>query len=283
MQRYLNENDTIGEIRQALRHPIGKSYLWVLVEGPTDQKLYAKLIDGNNTKVEMVHGGGVKRLRNSMSILIAETQQIIGIRDADFLHLNNQSETINELFLTDVHDAEMMMLLCDTVFEAVVAEYFSKALSDFPLLRERLLASLAFLGGIRWLNSTESLKLNFDSGLANFYDAENLEIDRPNCIQEIEKCSVNKQRTIQESEIDDRIANISDHYNLCNGHDFERAFALHVTAKSRSSESKSKGVSHEDIGKALRLAYRKNDFETTKLYTNLKNWEASVGHQLFSN
>ena len=67
MQRYLNEIDTVGEIRQARRHPIGKNYLWVLVEGITDKKLYAKLIDGNNTKVEMVHGG-VENLRKALSI-----------------------------------------------------------------------------------------------------------------------------------------------------------------------------------------------------------------------
>ena len=106
MQQHLDENDTIGEIRQARRHPIGKNYLWVLVEGITDQKLYAKLIDGNNTKVEMVPGKtkGIEHLRNALLILTKETDKVIGIRDADFLHLDEQQETIDCLFLTDAHD-----------------------------------------------------------------------------------------------------------------------------------------------------------------------------------
>lgn len=71
MRQYLNENDTVGGIRQARRHPTGRNYLWVLVEGITDQKLYAELIDGEYTKVEMVHGGGINNLRRALIRLVA--------------------------------------------------------------------------------------------------------------------------------------------------------------------------------------------------------------------
>jgi hypothetical protein len=277
MRQYLNENDTIGEIRQARRHPTGKNYLWVLVEGITDQKLYAELVDGENIQVEMVHGGGIKNLRDVLAILIEETNRVIGIRDADFLHLNNEQEMIAQLFLTDTHDTEMTLIACDAIFKKVVAEYLSSERNEFNSLRHRLLISLTFLSGIRWLNNIEDIGLNFDVlGLANFYDASNLTLDKTKCIKEIETRSRNKKRTIQIEEVELKIENISDYYNLCNGHDAVKALALHITAVNGG-----KGIKDDEIARALRIAYRKEDFTTTTLYENLKNWELQTGYILF--
>jgi hypothetical protein len=276
MRKSLDEYSTINTIRLELRHPAAKNYLWVLVEGETDQKLYTKLIDGKNTKVDMVHGG-VESLRKALSILILETKQIIGIRDADFLHLDNQAETIARLFLTDAHDAEMMLLSCNTVFESIVAEHLPLKRTCFEDFRRELLASLVFLAGIRWLNDTDNLEFNFKGlDFSKFYDAIQLTLDKTNCIQTIENRSPNKRSSIQINEVDQKIAGFSDHYNLCNGHDVEKAFALHVTT------NKSKGIKDTDIGKALRIAYRKEDFATTKLFGHLKDWEVQTGQLLFS-
>ena len=280
MRKYLDENSTINTIRLELRHPIGKNYLWILVEGETDQKLYAKLINGGNTKVERVHGG-VEQLRKAISILILETNQILGIRDADFLHLDNKQETIDCLFLTDAHDGEMMLLSCDTAFESIVAEYLPDKRVDFKNFRHKLLVSLEFLSGIRWLNNTENLELNFKGiGLDNFYDAIELTLNKIKCIQEIENRSTTKKRSIQQEEIDLKISDISDYYNLCNGHDVEKAFAQHVTIVNKSVRN-TKGIKDTDIGKALRIAYRKEDFKTTNLYAILRNWEVQTGYVLF--
>ena len=278
MRQHLDENSKINEIRLELRHPTGKKYFWVLVEGETDQKLFAKLIDGINTRVEMVHGGGVEPLRRTMSVLIQETKQVIGIRDADFLHLDQQQETINFLFLTDVHDAEMMILSCDAAFKSVVAEYLASSLTDFYLLRKKILESIAFLGVIRWINNSESLELNFKGlSLAAFIDPIKLILDKQGCIQEIENRSPNKKRAVQEQEIDAKLVGILDYYNLCNGHDFEKALALHITKKTIGK----KGINDEDIGKSLRIAFRRQDFEATELYASLKQWEEQTGYALF--
>lgn len=243
MRQYLDKNDTVGEIRQARKHPIGKNYLWVLVEGLSDQKLYAKLIDGHNTKVEMVNGGGKNELRDALLILIAETNRVVGIRDADFLHLDRQQENIPVLFLTDVHDAEMMLLSCDVAFQQVVAEFLPSMRTDFNELRNSLLFSLVFISGIRWINNTEDLGLNFNGiGLANFYDANNLLINKHQCLHDVETRSPNKRRTLDVAEIDSKIAGISDFFNLSNGHDVLKAFSLHVTAKG------SRGIKSDELG-----------------------------------
>ena len=274
MRQHLSEQDTIGEIHRARRHPTGKNYIWILVEGITDQRLYAKLIDGQNTKVEMVHGG-VEKLREVLVILTQETKQVLGIRDADFLHLNNEQEIVDNLFLTDMHDSEMMMLSCDTTFQSIVAEYIPSKRNSFSDLRTEILISLSFLSGIRWINAIECLELNFKSGLAIFYNSESLVIDKQKCITEIETCSPNKRRSLNIAEIDSKISMISDYYNLCNGHDFESAFALHATKITVNS------IKDKNVGEALRLSYRKEDFALTALYASLKNWEQQTGYDLF--
>ncbi|MFM8332504.1 MAG: DUF4435 domain-containing protein [Candidatus Methylumidiphilus sp.] len=283
MRQYLNENAKINEIRLELRHPATKNHIWVLVEGETDQKLYAKLLDGCNTKVERVHGGkdeggGIIPLRTAVDILSKETRQVIGIRDADFLHLDNTQETIRHLFLTDFHDAEMTMLFCDVTFESLVAEYLESKRTECNTLRQQILHAIAFLGVVRWINNIESLGLNFKGiNFSAFFDSAFLHIHKHNCIQEIVRRSPHKKRIIQAQEIENRLTTISDYYTLCNGHDFEKAFALHVTANSPST----KGVKDDDIGRALRIAYRKQDFEQTKLYASLKLWERETGYALF--
>jgi hypothetical protein len=277
MRQHLSEQDTIGEIHRARRHPTGKNYLWILVEGITDQKLYAKLIDGKNTKVEMVHGGGIKNLRDVVAILIRETDRVIGIRDADFLHLDNKQETISNLFLTDCHDAEMTLLSCNIVFQYLIAEYLPEKRTEFDNLRNSLLISLAFLSGIRWINDAEDLGLNFDGlSLNNFYNAVNLILNKAKCIQEIETRSPKKKRTLNAEEIESKISETNDYYNLNNGHDVVKAFALHVTAINGG-----KGIKDDEIARTLRIAYRKEDFALTALYASLKNWEKQAGYELF--
>lgn len=275
MQKHLSEIDTIGEIRQSSRHPIGKTYVWVLVEGITDQKLYSKLLDCETTKVEIVQGGGIKPLRDAMKVLVNENDRVVGIRDADFLHIDNQQEMIGRLFVTDTHDAEMLMLACDTVFQHLLREHIPSESSQFNILREKLLGSLAFVGGIRWLDHLEGLGLKFkDIGLGDFYDAANLELNKARCIQNVEARSPNKKRSIQEQEINHKISGVTDYFNLCNGHDVVKGLALYITAKSKN------GVKSLELERALRIAYRKEDFATTGLYLELKKWQNTSGQQL---
>ncbi len=111
LKKYLAKSDVVNSIRLQLRHPSGVNKVWVIVEGETDQKLYSKLIDGHHVEIEIAHGG-LNSLLLSVSELLRETDRILGIRDADFLHLEGKKETAENIFLTDFHDAEMMMISC---------------------------------------------------------------------------------------------------------------------------------------------------------------------------
>ncbi|HAO23435.1 MAG: hypothetical protein BWK80_13975 [Desulfobacteraceae bacterium IS3] len=282
MKSHVNENIVVGSIRQQLRHPSGLDKIWIIVEGIDDHKLFSKLIDGHHVKIEFnPNGGGKVPLEKAVSDLLKETNRILGIRDADFLYLEGKKETAKNIFLTDFHDAEMMIISCDNACHAVVAEYLREEKEPCSL-REKILKSISFIGGVRWINisdgltSCESLGLNFDGlGLGKFYDGTVLVLDEGKCLNEIMKRSPNKKKEISKEDVRLKIQNISDFLNLCNGHDFQKAFASYVNSKSN------KGINDVEIGKAFRIAYRFTDFQKTNLYNQLKQWSDNQSMPLF--
>jgi len=279
LKSHVNENDVAGSIRQQLRHPSGADKVWIIVEGETDQKLFSKLIDGPHVKFEFNPSGwGKAPLLRTVSELLKETDSVLGIRDADFLHLEGKKETAENIFLTDFHDSEMMIVSCDNAFHSVTAEYANKE-KDASAFRKKLLKSIVFISGLRWINDAEGLALNFNGlGFGSFYDGESVVLDEKNCLKEVMKRSPGKKKEISEEDVSSKIKNISDLLNLlnlCNGHDFQRAFALCVSCNSK------KGVNDVEIGKAFRVAYRFEDFQKSDLYRQLKKWSDRKAKVLF--
>lgn len=276
MKEYLDENDTVNSIRLQLRHHAGIDKVWILVEGETDQKLFSKLINGDRVEVEISHGG-VNCLLNIVSVLVKETNRILGIRDADFLHLEGKTENHKNIFLTDFHDAEMMIISCDDAYNAVTAEYLN---GENKVVRKKILKSVAFIGGLRWLNETENLELNFKNlGFGDCYNQHSL-LDEEKCLNIVMRRSPQKKKEISIEDVRTKIKKIKrikDLLNLCNGHDFQKVFALYVNFNSNST----KNVNDTDIGKIFRVAYRFEDFQKSDLYRQLIEWADSNSMTIF--
>ncbi len=269
LQNSQTSESFIDTIRLSLRHPTGHKKYWILVEGETDQKLYKKLIDGDKTQVKAVSPKGIVSLRSILKTLLAESteslqpiKRVLGIRDADFLHLDGQQESQANLFITDFHDAEMMMIACDETFKSWVSEYLSEELDNFEQLRHQFLQSLVFLSGLRWLNHREDLTLKVDG----FYDETCLNSnrqDRQECIDKLAKRSPNRKREVCVEEIDKLVAEVTDYYNLCNGHNMENLMSRRVPGNYNAKQ----------VGTSLRLAYHKHNFATTQLHQSLIKWQ----------
>ncbi|GBC64137.1 DUF4435 domain-containing protein [Desulfonema ishimotonii] len=278
LKSYVDENIVVGSIRQQLRHPSGADKVWIIVEGETDQKLFSKLIDGPHVKFEFnPNGWGKIPLMKTVSELLKETNCILGIRDADFLHLKGKKESAENIFLTDFHDSEMMIISCDKAFYSVISEYESEE-NDAIIFREKLLRSIAFISGLRWINDSEGLELNFNGlGFGVFYDGQTVVLDEKKCLYKVMKRSPKKKMNISEEDVKSKIKDVSDLLNLCNGHDFQKAFALCVSCNSK------RGVNDVEIGKAFRLAYRFEDFQKSDLYRQLREWSDAQEKVLFKN
>ncbi len=93
--------EKLNELRLDILHPNSRGFTFVLVEGESDIKLFRKLFDLEKCKVENVPGGNHK-LEECVETLLLEHSLIIAIRDADFIHLDQDNQYLkNNIFLTD--------------------------------------------------------------------------------------------------------------------------------------------------------------------------------------
>lgn len=282
MRTLLDINDKLNEIRLELRNTGGNRKIWVIVEGVSDVRLYRKLLDGPYVQIEEVPGGceNITSLVDQISTL---TDRVIGIRDADFIHLTGSSFDEKRIFLTDGHDAEVMMLISDETMRALCSEYHPSVFQKYQEFRERLFQSVKFYGGVRYFESVNRFELKFKGlGLSPFFDASNLELNRKKCVDIINKRSDSKTREFTVEEVEALIADKTDLYNVCCGHDVTAAFALFVSGFHTNEAGKKKGVSHEHIESFLRGAYGKREFQKTVLYEQLIEWQDRTSWSLFT-
>ena len=278
LQEAHNATHVINSIRLEYRSPSGRNGIWVLVEGDGDVSLFKKLLSAADLRVNSVPGG-VDQLRIAVGHSDMQAMgRVIGIRDADFLHLDGKTESVNNLFLTDFHDAEMMLAANDEAFHALVCEHLPRRSSASQDVRGELLESLKFLGGLRWLNDTEDLSLNFRGlSLGKFFDGGNLQLDEAECLDDVHARSPGKRCRVSIAEVSAKLVGVDDLLDLCNGHDFEKAFAAHA-----KTQSKRKAIKSNVVGSSLRLAYGLEHFQQTELYGTLMRWQETSSHRLFA-
>ena len=117
----------VETIRQNIQHPNHRDVI-IVVEGEDDEKALKKFF--NMQAVEFLCTGNCLKVKNSMCIVSTDEQLkdcVIGIKDADFDHINKISHNIANLMLTDTHDMETMMLtskVCQCIcWETIKEEY----------------------------------------------------------------------------------------------------------------------------------------------------------------
>lgn len=166
-------SDKLTELRMDMKHDKNIGRVFVLVEGDSDVRLYQKIFRQNTCKIEGVPGG-----KEQLAIVLRELNTVFtlvfGIRDADFLHLEAKSSPLSNLFLTDYHDLEIMLINSDTAFSAVVYEFVPvEKQENHADLRKKFLNALKFLSYLRWYNEMNNGELNFKGlNLGDIFDVK---------------------------------------------------------------------------------------------------------------
>lgn len=168
--------DKLNELRLDISHPNSNRINFIFVEGDSDIKLFRKLFDLEKCKVELIPGGKFK-LEECVSTLVPIHSLVIGIRDADFLHLGSSQYSEINMFLTDYHDIELTMLSQNDVLSALIFEYTKIPQSEHLEFRNNILKSIEMISYLKWLNDKDNLKLDFSSGFQDLLSFTNFEID----------------------------------------------------------------------------------------------------------
>jgi hypothetical protein len=268
-----NISSKLAEIRLSINHPQNQDKVFVLLEGRTDIKLFRKIFSHKFTDTTALDGKD--KLVEALTILHSENfRQVIGIKDADFEHLENIIN-IDNLFLTDYHDMEIEMIESDAL-KSVIDEFSTdECYSDLSnQLRQNIYDIALEIGYIRWYSEQKN-------GLFNFKQIPfNNLVSYKNC-----KISFNQQEFIAlllnqlKSDDSDILADITilknistDRLQICNGHDLTLLISNYFTTGN---------INQNKIEEALRLSYHFQYFKNTNLFQNLKSWAELNGYNFF--
>lgn len=166
----------------------------IIVEGGSDVSAYFNFIEQKECK--LIPAYGKDNAINALKLLEKEKfKGVLAITDADLLHLEGIAPDSSNLFFTDTHDLETMILRTDIldkfIFEFVDADKVKKF--DKPI-RIKLIENSLVLGYFRWINSAfkEDLNLDFrDLPFGRFIDQEKFKVALNNLIDEVKLKSDN--------------------------------------------------------------------------------------------
>ncbi|MFV5477354.1 hypothetical protein VXQ12_18605 [Acinetobacter baumannii] len=272
MRQYLESTDVINSIKLLLKHPFYSDKLILVVEGTSDIRFFRSIFDYENIKLESIDGK--KNLLLAMEELVnSHKGKIISICDADFDHIEDLEHQRNkfDIYLTDYHDSEVMMLKSGSLFSFIDEyskdEYLLSLKSE--LLNNVFNASKA-LGILRYINYKYNMKLSFKKlNFSQFIKVNLLEVELN--VETLVDILISRSSNFSQSKKE-----IFDHYysflkndyvdeQINCGHDLTNIIACVFRQKEISLET---NMDTKKIETALRLAYQKDFFKNTKLYKN---------------
>jgi hypothetical protein len=251
--------------------------VFLIVEGHSDKLIYERLV--NKQEVRVTIASGKNNAIKALSILEKEDnfRRVVAVIDADFSRIEQQILDSNNLFLTDEHDLEMM-LIKSAAFDKLLKERGSeekiKAFTED--IRETLLKLGQEIGKLRWLSLRNKLDLKFEGlNFKNFIDQKNLSINIDKLIISIKNNS--QKLSLDEQQIKQDLSVISDEnhdpWQLCCGHDFIGILAIALCKVLGTWNAND--VKTEVLERELRLAYELSYFYQTQIYQLMINWQSN--------
>lgn len=285
MKGYLNATRLITKLKMLRSGKKSKSF--IVVEGVTDLRLYSKFVDESSCQIIIADS------KQNVKACIAACNEeaiegIVGIVDADFSHMEHTEEEIPNLYLTDAHDLECM-LLNSPAYEDIVKEYVNiNKYARFEgrmqnRVKQILLQSAAVMGYLRWCSLKENLGLNFSLlEFELFIDPHTLEINIESFVKQV----LIRSRKINAIEVSTLVNKINtlelreeEMWQICCGHDLIEILAIGFV--NIFGDYNAKNLFAGQLEGSFRLAYTESYFKMTNLYKSLMGWQNNCNYSIF--
>lgn len=303
-QSHITPSRIYDEIKMIKNRP------FLLVEGESDVDFFVKFIDTNKCSIKATFGNPNLIAIFDMIKKNGDDVTVLGVIDADFRRIDGNLPTYDNIFLTDTHDLETMIMQSDAL-ELVANKFCRKKyiltqkddeLKDTvaqkeaflqarkQTLREFLTALVLPIAYFKYLSDTKSYAFKFKRNpldkkderpdYKKFIDKEKMVLDKEKMIQEIKNCSENglKSRAIPNLQIISEMEEIAqklasfDVWEVCNGHHITNILSVSfMVALSKYNPT----IDSKEIENELITNYDSMYFRNTNLYKSLKNWEAT--------
>lgn len=251
----------------------------LIVEGGTDERFWRSHV-GRGCRVHPLHPG---EGREHAIAEVATAQRegrpyVIAVLDADFDRVHGTLPDGPNLFFTDAHDLETMLILSPAL-EKVLHEHGSVAKIEAlgRSVREHLLELGLHLGRFRLLNQRDGLRLSFrklkgsEFSFPKYEDAvspKTWAIDLGALITAVLNFSNRHGAPVSEIRAGIDRMPATPIGQLCNGHDLLLLLVIGLRSKIGS-----KNIAVEDLSGHLRMAYEFAWLAQTELGRALRRWE----------
>lgn len=273
----LTPNSVVARVGMILSHPIYKKRVLVVVEGNDDKKIYGRMFD--NGTVDIYPLGSCNNFDSLLKTLNPKFYpRLAVIKDADFEHIVGYEYVYPNLFRTDTHDAETMMMT-DAFYEVMKMEFLD---GDDTLLKNMMIVHDEMLP-LSWLKlSCKDMKRLINFGVFSTYKF--YQGDSPADIGKITKILNQIPENVatgvpSEAEVNavkDKYGKINNN-QLNNGHDLCSGFAYkYKVLKGGKSE-----LNIDTMERVLRTAYTMAQFADTQLYESMYAWAEKEGLNIF--
>lgn len=285
-------------------YPTLKKKIFVITEGPYDYEFYSRFFSGDICEIRFANSK-----KNVISILnkINEnmpnkaSDSIIGIVDRDFSFFTNNCEQkmeskndpsffIENLFMTDTHDIETMIISEDLIKK--ILDYYKTRTAGGSFQRSMLSAvrqkdiltqlveSCRLLGLSLYVNEKYGLNMTFKhinckkkNAFLEFTDTSDIRFDEEKFLSLIYKRNTDKFdkfKTALSAELSGDTDYFSHPMQICRGHDLMCVLLADINANYPQISGEK--VRSRDLERLFRNFYDRNEFFRTELFKKIKKW-----------
>ena len=260
---------SVTRIRQLFQDSSIKNKVIIIVEGPTDVEIYKPLF--LQTEV-YIHTLSIRFHDYVLQSLYGDySTKLISVKDADFCWVNGLTPTAPNMFITDAHDLETMMINSGAL--ANLSAVYPGLLDNLDALA--LCGVLVDYSYMKWYNYNNHTKLAFDKlSTINLYETGLLS----NCqLLFSEVCNHSPSHIALFDDFNSfRISHMCpDIMCITNGHDLMDCIYFEMQKKKCGNLSKRKVLKTFYSGYSIQL------FKTTNLFSSIADWAINNNRNLF--
>jgi hypothetical protein len=258
----------------------------LVVEGKSDTSVFLFLADTRSCRLFIAEG------KQAVIDAIAIVQRsgypgVVAVVDADFWNLDGVKPGLPDVFITDTHDLETMILSTRAYLKLLVlyrvCSLGKVEIKDEELSRQgkdilhRIQLMALQLGYIRWASIKHGLRIRFrELPLRRCIDAYGIRIEEERLETEITRASDATAGSWDQicARAEALRSHEHDPWQVCRGHDVTEILSAYL------EKSLNRPVSRTEVEVQLAACYDSRDFAQSTLYAQLSSWEVRNGRPL---
>jgi len=252
----------------------------VLVEGSGDEEVFKKTFGVKDCRI--INCNGKENVKDSIRMLNNRNQKgVLGIIDTDYDEVLGKKSLMSNIFYTDTHDVETMIMSSFKYFNQFINMYsdFDKCeefLSQTEIsIEESIFIAAKTIGKLRLVSIENNYDLTFKGIDYNIFLDHCLTIDVDKLCGHVIKHSqayLDIETLVSKmNDIDEKRYNSFNPYDICCGHDITGI--LQYGLKNIFGSEKGRLLTQSKLEENLRILYDLDKFYETKLYNDLTLWE----------